>query len=112
MEYTKRRIQLLKLLCKSKNEKTSHLASEFGVSDRTIRRDIQLLDLLYPIYTKQGKNGGIRIKEGTFAEGSCFQDKVLLIMKSKQKRGTCLLSSDEIECLIYIVSEFTPIDRE
>lgn len=55
MEYTKRRIQLLKLLCKSKNEKTSHLASEFGVSDRTIRRDIQLLDRLYPITQNKGR---------------------------------------------------------
>ena len=37
--------------------------SEFGVSIRTIQYDIQALTPVYPIYTKQGENGGIFIRE-------------------------------------------------
>ena len=39
------------------------LAQEFGVSIRTIQYDIQALTPVYPIYTKQGENGGIFIRE-------------------------------------------------
>ena len=41
----------------------NELAQEFGVSIRTIQYDIQALTPVYPIYTKQGENGGIFIRE-------------------------------------------------
>jgi len=35
-----------------------NLAFEFGVSERTIRRDIDALSLVAPIYTQAGRYGG------------------------------------------------------
>lgn len=43
------------------------LAERFGVSTRTIYRDLQTMSLLgIPIYAERGRNGGIRLLEGYF----------------------------------------------
>lgn len=44
-------------------ETLENLAFEFGVSKRTIRYDIEILSLTYPIYTVQGNGGGIYVDE-------------------------------------------------
>ena len=46
----------------------ANLASEFGVTERTIRRDIDILSSDYPIYTEQGHGGGIRVQDGFFTD--------------------------------------------
>lgn len=44
-----------------------HLAERFGVSTRTIYRDLQSMSLLgIPVYAERGRNGGIRLLEGYF----------------------------------------------
>lgn len=44
-----------------------HLAGRFGVSTRTVYRDLQTMSLLgIPIYAERGRNGGIRLLEGYF----------------------------------------------
>ena len=59
---TERRIAILKVLCKRRCEKIKNLANECGVSERTIRTDIEHLSLSYPIETICGRHGGgIRI---------------------------------------------------
>ncbi|HEY1390142.1 MAG TPA: WYL domain-containing protein [Ktedonobacterales bacterium] len=43
------------------------LAERFGVSTRTVYRDLRTMSLLgIPIYTERGRNGGIRLLEGYF----------------------------------------------
>jgi predicted DNA-binding transcriptional regulator YafY len=43
------------------------LADRFGVSTRTIYRDLQTMSLLgIPVYTERGRNGGIRLLGGYF----------------------------------------------
>jgi predicted DNA-binding transcriptional regulator YafY len=43
------------------------LAERFGVSTRTIYRDLQTMSLLgIPVYAERGRNGGIRLLEGYF----------------------------------------------
>lgn len=46
------------LLCQRRRETTSNLAEELGVSERTIRRDVEMLTLRYPIETVCGRYGG------------------------------------------------------
>ncbi len=44
-----------------------YLAERFGVSTRTIYRDLQTMSLLgIPVYAERGRNGGIRLLEGYF----------------------------------------------
>ena len=46
------------LLCQRRRETISNLAAELGVSERTVRRDIEMLTLRYPIETGCGRYGG------------------------------------------------------
>ena len=54
---------LLEILSMRRFETLENLAFEFGVSKRTIRYDIEILSLTYPIYTVQGNGGGIHVDE-------------------------------------------------
>lgn len=53
-----RRYQIMRILSKRRSETILNLAEEFGVSKRTILRDIEVLSLSEPIYTKCGRYGG------------------------------------------------------
>lgn len=53
-----RRCEIMKILCRRRSETIRNLASELGVSDRTVRRDIEILSLREPIYTQSGRYGG------------------------------------------------------
>ena len=63
MTSNERRNALLEILSMRRFETLENLAFEFGVSKRTIRYDIEILSLTYPIYTVQGNGGGIHVGE-------------------------------------------------
>ena len=45
----------------------ANLAAEFGVSVRTIKNDIDILSLSYPIETIRGRyGGGVRVADGYY----------------------------------------------
>ena len=72
-----RRGAIMEVLCARRHETRGNLANEFGVSKRTIEYDVQSLSLDYPIYTTQGKGGGIHVMEGfeLKRKKGCFTDK-------------------------------------
>ncbi len=55
---SERRREIMKLLNRRRYEKIENIAFEFGVSERTVRRDIEILSLNEPIYTQPGRYGG------------------------------------------------------
>ena len=59
-----RRQEILEVLCERRRESVENLATEFGVNERTIRRDIEYMTLSYPIYTVPGKGGGVYVSDG------------------------------------------------
>ena len=61
MTASERRNAILEILCMRRVEKINNLAFQFGVTEKTIRRDILTLSLEYPIYTIQGNGGGIYV---------------------------------------------------
>lgn len=63
MNTVHRRTEIINILIIRRHATANELAQEFGVSIRTIQYDIQALTPVYPIYTKQGENGGIFIRE-------------------------------------------------
>ena len=63
MNTVHRRTEIINILIIRRHTTANELAQEFGVSIRTIQYDIQALTPVYPIYTKQGENGGIFIGE-------------------------------------------------
>ena len=57
-----RRKMLLERLCVRRHETRENLVSEFGVSLRTIERDVIRLMSEYPVITIQGYGGGIGVE--------------------------------------------------
>lgn len=65
MDALERRCQIIEILCLKKHITMRELAERFHVSTRTIRSDVELLSLTYPVQTTRGRyNGGVSIMEG------------------------------------------------
>ncbi|MCL2378948.1 MAG: YafY family transcriptional regulator [Defluviitaleaceae bacterium] len=59
---TSRMFEIIYLLLTHENMKARELAERFGVSTRTIYRDVDALSLAgIPVYMEKGRNGGIRL---------------------------------------------------
>lgn len=89
MPASERRNAILEDLCMRRFEKVSNLAFQYGVTERTIRNDILILSLEYPIYTAKGNGGGVYVDEN-FRLGKVF-------LKSEQQEllEKILLGLDE-----------------
>lgn len=69
MDAVERRQQILELLCQRRKDTMQNLAAELGVSERTIRRDVEILTRSYPVLTL-GRNGGHTMSEFMAHPGS------------------------------------------
>ena len=82
MGTTERRNEILKVLCRRGYETAGNLAFEFGVSERTVRRDIEVLSRNNPIYTKSGGHaGGIYIVGGYSPDRMYMSDAEIYVLK-------------------------------
>lgn len=63
MNTADRRVEIISILLVRRHITAKELAAEFNVTVRTIQNDIQVLSLGFPIYTKQGSDGGIFMGE-------------------------------------------------
>lgn len=63
MNTADRRAEIVSILLVKRRITAKELADEFNVTVRTIQNDIQALSLGFPIYTKQGGDGGIFVGE-------------------------------------------------
>lgn len=62
-----RRQEIMETLCHRRQETMENLATEFEVSIRTIRNDIDYLSLSYPLETIRGRyGGGVRVMDGFY----------------------------------------------
>ena len=66
MNANDRRMAILEALCERRHESIENLAFQFEVSIRTMKYDIERLTLAYPVYTTQGKGGGVHVVDGYF----------------------------------------------
>ena len=64
MDAVERRQQILELLCQRRKDTMQNLTAELGVSERTIRRDVEILTRSYPLETVCGRyGGGVRVAD-------------------------------------------------
>lgn len=63
MNTATRRMEIINILVVQRRTTAKKLSEELGVTIRTIQKDIQALSPGFPIYTKQGGDGGIFISE-------------------------------------------------
>lgn len=113
-----RRDAIMKILCRRRFETMAKLAEEFGVSVRTIRRDIEILSLTEPIYTQSGRyEGGVYIMDGYTVDRMYMRDeesavlhKMLFILETYK---VLELTDREISLLRKIVRTYTkPISKK
>lgn len=109
---TERHMALMRILCRRRHETISNLAAEFGVSERTIRRDVETLGLTEPIYTQQGRYGG-----GVYVTDNYHMDSLYLgeaetallnkILRHAQSGRVCTLTSEDVCIIEKILTEHT-----
>ncbi len=61
-----RRQEILERLSDRRHDTIENLATEFGVSRSTIKRDLEVISCSAPIFTVQGNGGGIRVADGYY----------------------------------------------
>ena len=111
MGTAERRHEIMKILCRRGHEKMSNLASELGVSIRTIQRDIETLSIAEPIYTQMGKyTGGVYIVEGYSIDRMYMTDAELNVLKKlyiSSDKNISLLTIDEKKILEGLISQYS-----
>ena len=111
MGTAERRNEILKVLCRRGYETAGNLAFEFGVSERTVRRDIEILSRNNPIYTKSGGHaGGIYIVGGYTPDRMYMSDAEICVLKKlyTATQADSVLTVDErkiLESLILLYSK-------
>ena len=97
-----RRQEILEVLCERRRESVENLATEFGVNERTIRRDIEYMTLSYPIYTVPGKGGGVYVGEGYRLSKKYLTDKQAELLEELSKG----LTGNELAVMQSILKTF------
>ncbi len=99
---SERRQAIWHTLCVRRQVTISDLSARYGVSPRTIRYDVEVLSRSYPIETKPGKNGGVKVADWFQPGGSMLQPEQmdLLLRLYRQLDGEdAELMSDIISAL-------------
>ncbi len=107
VETHERRESIIKLLYSKKYETIDNLASRFGVSTRTIRRDIESISLTIPIYTKAGRYGGGIYILKEYSPNVGYMSESELSLLARICKSATFLTQDEIEILENIMERYT-----
>ena len=111
METSERRREIMKIMCRRRYETMPNLASELGVSTRTIQRDIESLSLTEPIYTQSGKyGGGVYVVEGYYMDRMYMADEEVHTLEKLYLFATgasTTLTVGEISLLKHIILKYS-----
>ena len=111
MGTAERRYEIMKILCRRRYENMRNLASELGVSMRTIQRDIEVLSLTEPIYTQAGKHGGgVYVVSGYNMNRMYMTNSELDVLRKlyiAADENATLLTSDEKKLLKLVISQYS-----
>lgn len=98
-----RRNEIMEALCQRRHDTTKNLAFEFNVSERTIRNDINILSLSYPLETIRGRyGGGIRVMDGFYLDRKYLKPKQHELLDRLKKN----LSNDDLFIMDSILKDF------
>lgn len=112
MGTAERRTEIMRILCRRRHETISNLAKEFGVSTRTISRDIEVLSATEPIYTQCGRYaGGVYVADDFSISRMYMTDNELSLLHKlsgfADESAVCQLSDEEDKLLKLIISQYT-----
>lgn len=111
MGTAERRHEIMKILCRRRYETIRNLASELGVSMRTIRRDIETLSRTEPIYTQFGRyGGGVYVVENYAIDRMYMEEQELHILQKlyiAADKQRSLLTDDEKRLLKSLILQYS-----
>lgn len=100
---SERRTRILNILTVRKRATCEELSTEFDVSLSTIIRDINYISSFAPVYTKQGKHGGIYILPEYRSYKNYLSDSEELCLYNLMEKAT----KEERRTLCGIITKFT-----
>ena len=102
-----RRQAIWHTLCRCRHITVAELAAEYQTSSATIRRDIAVLSMSYPIVTLRGNGGGIKLAEwyepGMLQMTPAQMDLLLRVSKTLSGKDASIMRS--------IISQFSGPNR-
>ena len=113
MGAAERRLEIIRILCRRRHEKMSTLAFEFGVSLRTIQRDINEISTTIPIYIKTGRyDGGVYVMEGFYIDNLYMKKAEIDLLKKVRdsflEHDKCSLDDYEIQRFNKLIEYYSP----
>ena len=103
MDAVERRQQILELLCQRRKDTMQNLAAELGVSERTIRRDVEILTRSYPLETVCGRyGGGVRVADWYHLDRQRMSPKQTALLR----RLATGLQGEDLEVMEQILLKF------
>ena len=117
MGTAERRAKIMRILCRRRHVTISNLAEEFGVSARTIQRDIEVLSSTEPIYTQSGRHdGGVYVTDNFDMSRMYMTDSELSVLHKllsfAENQSVCNLKNEECTVLKNIISLYTKPKKE
>lgn len=113
MGTAERKLEIIKYICRARRTTMSQLAKEFGVSVRTIQRDIIYLsgEMHIPIYCQYGKyDGGVYIDEDyKWDKMYMTTEQIGLLVKMGQIAGDKLSEKEKLIFLELIKVYSVPV---
>lgn len=109
-----RRVDIWEKLRRRKQDTVSNLASEFGVSERTIRRDLECLVIEHPIITRSGRYGGVFVLD-TAIPGYFSREQVAVLQKTLEALRQSMpgeLTDTEVQELEQLLKYYTKPNGE
>ena len=102
----------MRLLGRYRHMTIKSLADEFGVSERTIRRDIEELSLIEPIYTQTGRyDGGVYISSNYTTDKMGMARKEIAVFNKlityAENAADCGLTSEELTVAKHFLADYT-----
>ena len=72
---TERRQEILYFISDRRHVKMQEIADQFNISRSTAKRDVQILQCSYPIFSETTAAGGVRAMDGWYASSRYLSDK-------------------------------------
>ena len=103
VDAVERRQQILELLCQRRKDTMQNLAAELGLSERTIRRDVEILTRSYPLETVCGRyGGGVRVADWYHLDRQRMSPKQTALLR----RLAADLRGEDLEVMEQILLKF------
>ncbi len=105
MSAAERRKAVLEALCTRRHDTYENLAREFGVSTRTVQRDVEELMCSYPLKTVRGRyGGGVEVEEGFYLTRKTLTPKETELLRRLRTQ----LEKEDRKTIDGILSRFAP----